>query len=48
MMKAHDLFARTYSKAIIDYRVDAIRKLEHLRQRSRESGSIALREQVVQ
>jgi hypothetical protein len=38
----------TYPKAIIDYRVDGRRKLEHLRQRSRESGSIALRSQVVQ
>jgi integrase len=38
----------TYSKAIMDYRIDAIRKLEQLRQHSRESGYAVAQEQVVQ
>jgi len=38
----------TYSKAIMDYRVDAIRKLEQLRQRSSESASLAASNRVLQ
>lgn len=38
----------TYSKAILDYRVDAIRKLELLRQRSSESASVAVSNQMLQ
>jgi integrase len=38
----------TYSKAIMDYRIDAIRKLEQLRQRSSESASVAVSNQTLQ